>query len=100
MPSPASRAARRSRTGEQLRPRAQSTPRTRLTLEATVDKVTSSQLVGILPGDGSTDELIVVNTHTDGMNAFEENGGIGMVWLFGSYSRPPRAPPPTRTPVF
>ena len=39
------------------------------------------QLVGILPGDGSTDEVIILNSHTDGMNAFQENGGIALVWL-------------------
>jgi hypothetical protein len=88
------------RTGEQLRRRAQSTPKTRLTLVASVDKVTSSQLVGILPGDGSTDEVLIVNTHTDGMNAFEENGGIGMVWLARYFSQLPRAKRLKRTLVF
>ena len=87
-------------TGEVLRRRAQSTPKARLTLTASVDRVTSSQLVGILPGDGSTDEVIVVNTHTDGMNAFEENGGIGMVWLARYFSQLPRAKRLKRTLVF
>jgi hypothetical protein len=87
-------------TGEQLRRRAQSTPKARLTLVASVEQVTSSQLVGILPGDGSTDEVIIVNTHTDGMNAFEENGGIGMVWLARYFSRLPRAKRLKRTLVF
>lgn len=86
--------------GEQLRRRAQSTPKARLTLVAQVEKVTSSQLVGILPGAGTTDELIVVNTHTDGMNAFEENGGIGMVWLARYFAQLPPQKRLQRTLVF
>jgi hypothetical protein len=35
----------------------------------------------VLPGDGSTDEVLIVNTHTDGQNAFEENAGVACVAL-------------------
>jgi hypothetical protein len=34
-----------------------------------------------MPGDGSTDEVLILNTHTDGQNAFEENGGIALTAL-------------------
>jgi hypothetical protein len=79
-------------TGAALRRQARMTPKTRLTLTASEDKVVSSQLVGLLPGDPGTDEVLIVNTHTDGMNAFEENGGMGLVALARYFaSLPPRA---------
>jgi hypothetical protein len=66
-------------TGAKLRNAAQATPRARLTLVADVaPKTPSDSLVGILPGDGSTDEVLILNSHTDGQNAFEENGGIAL----------------------
>jgi hypothetical protein len=55
-----------------------------------VKQSSTPQLVGILPGDGSTDEVTIVNTHTDGQNAFEENGGIALVWLARYFSRLPK----------
>jgi hypothetical protein len=87
--------------GEQLRHQAQATPTARLTLTASLDNVNSPQLVGILPGaDPGTDELIILNTHTDGMNAFEENGGIGMVWLARYFASLPAKARLKRTLVF
>jgi hypothetical protein len=74
-------------TGGELRRHAQARPKTRLTLTASVEKSSTPQLVGILPGDGSTDEVMIVNTHTDGQNAFEENGGVALVWLARYFSR-------------
>jgi hypothetical protein len=68
-------------TGAKLRQYAEGRPNARLTQTASIQRTSTPQLVGILPGDGSTDELIILNTHTDGMNAFEENGGVGLVWL-------------------
>jgi hypothetical protein len=45
-----------------------------------------------LQGDPGTDEVLIVHTHTDGMNAFEENGGMGLVALARYFaSLPPRA---------
>ena len=88
-------------TGEQLRRQAHTTPSARLTLTASVKNVRSPQLVGLLAGaEPSTDELIVVNTHTDGMNAFEENGGIGMVWLARYFASLPAKARLKRTLVF
>ncbi len=66
-------------TGSHLRALAQGTPKVKLVLTADVAPDTpSDSLVGIMPGDGSTDEVLIVNTHTDGQNAFEENGGIAL----------------------
>ena len=66
-------------TGRKLRAAAQGTPKARMRLLADVAPNTpSDSLVGIMPGDGSTDEVIILNTHTDGQNAFEENGGIAL----------------------
>jgi hypothetical protein len=66
-------------TGTRLRSLAQGTPKTRLVLTAALAPNTpSDSLVGIMPGDGSTDEVLILNTHTDGQNAFEENGGIAL----------------------
>lgn len=66
-------------TGTKLRALAQGTPRVNLVLTADVSPNTpSDSLVGILPGDGSTDEVVILNSHTDGQNAFEENGGIAL----------------------
>jgi hypothetical protein len=87
-------------TGARLRRYAATNPRTRITLTASVKPSSTDQLVGILPGTGSTDEVIIVNSHTDGMNAFEENGGVGMVWLARYFARLPRARRLQRTLVF
>jgi hypothetical protein len=66
-------------TGTRLRALAKETPRVNLVLTADVEPDTpSDSLVGIMPGDGSTDEVTIINTHTDGQNAFEENGGIAL----------------------
>jgi hypothetical protein len=77
-------------TGAKLRRYARQLPHARLTMTASLKRTTTPQLVGILPGDGSTDEVMILNTHTDGMNAFEENGGIGLVWLARYFANLPR----------
>jgi hypothetical protein len=87
-------------TGTKLRRCAQSLPKTRLTLTATVKPSSTDQLVGILPGDGSTDEVLILNTHTDGQNAFEENGGIGLVWLARYFAQLPKSRRLKRSLVF
>jgi len=47
-------------------------------------------LIATLPG-ASSDEVIIVNTHTDGPNATEENGGIGIVALAKYFSKVPKS---------
>ena len=87
-------------TGDRLRRLSQSRPKTRLTLTAVVKPSSTDQLVGILPGDGSTDEVMILNTHTDGQNAFEENGGVGLVHLARYFARLPRSRRLKRSLVF
>jgi PA domain len=47
-------------------------------------------VIATLPGT-SADEVIVVNTHTDGPNATEENGGVAIVALAKYFSKIPLA---------
>ena len=77
--------------GAELRNAAKAGANVTLTLDATVtpDRPTDT-LLAELPGS-SEDELIIVNTHTDGNNATEENGGIGLLALAQYFSRLPRA---------
>jgi hypothetical protein len=62
----------------------------KVVLDATEHPDTASDTVwGVLPG--STDEVVVVNTHTDGCNATEENGGLAVTSLAWALSRLPVA---------
>jgi hypothetical protein len=76
-------------TGSRLRTQSITTPRARLTLTATLQNTKSDSLVAILPG--STDEVLVVNTHTDGQNAYEENAGIACVALAKHFAALPKS---------
>jgi hypothetical protein len=88
-------------TGQRLRALAASTPKARLTLTARVTPNTpSDSLVAILPGAGSSNELMIVNTHTDGMNAYEENAGIALVALAKYFAGLPASRRLNRTLVF
>jgi len=51
-----------------------------LTADITAGAATET-VWGWLKGSGDTGEHIIVNTHTDGPNAIEENGGLGLVAL-------------------
>lgn len=51
-----------------------------LTADITVGAATET-IWGVLKGSGTTGESIIVNTHTDGPNATEENGGLGLLAL-------------------
>jgi hypothetical protein len=51
-----------------------------LTADITVGAATET-IWGWLKGSGSTGENMIVNTHTDGPNATEENGGLGLLAL-------------------
>ena len=46
-------------------------------------------IIATLPG-ASADEIIIVNTHTDGPNATEENGALGIVALMKYFAKIPR----------
>ena len=51
-----------------------------LTADITVGAATET-VWGWLEGSGHTGENIIINTHTDGPNATEENGGLGLLAL-------------------
>jgi hypothetical protein len=77
-------------TGTKLRTAAAARPSARLTLTATRREGTSDSLLGYLPGTGDGNEVLILNTHTDGEGFVEENGGVALVQLarhFGSLRR-------------
>ncbi len=68
------------KTGAELRQLAAQGGQATLTLEATITPNTSTDTVyGLLPG--TSDEIVLVHTHSDGPNAVEENGPVGVVAL-------------------
>ena len=67
--------------GARLRRQAAGTPRIRLVLDARLATASSDTLVATLPGGDLAEEVVIVNTHTDGQNAFEENAGVASVAL-------------------
>lgn len=84
-------------TGNQLRALA-GTAEATLTLTASVrEQVQTDTLVAILPG--ASDENMIINTHTDGQNAFEENGAVACLEVARHYASIPQAERP-RTLVF
>ena len=77
------------KTGAELRQMAGA--RATLTLDAEIiPNSPTDTLIATLPGV-SADEIILVNTHTDGPNAFQENGGIGLLTCAKYFSRLPKA---------
>jgi hypothetical protein len=62
-----------------------------LVLEAqTYADTPTDTVVATLPGMTS-DEIVIVNTHTDGPNATEENGALGLVAIAKYFSKIPRS---------
>jgi hypothetical protein len=77
------------KTGDQLAAIAAAGGDATITLEATIAPNTPTDTVyGVLPG--ASDEIVLVHTHSDGPNACEENGGIGVVALAKYLSNLPR----------
>ncbi|MGH7291575.1 MAG: hypothetical protein ACREJT_10220, partial [Myxococcota bacterium] len=77
--------------GEQLRAAAERGATATLTLEATVtDGAPTDTVYAVLPGR-SDRETIIVNTHTDGPNACEENGPAGVLALAKYFAGLPAA---------
>ncbi|WP_200872649.1 hypothetical protein [Polycyclovorans algicola] len=66
-------------TGEAIRRLAKRGARARLTLHAQWNASNVPSLTAILPG--SSDEVMIINTHTDGQNFIEENGCMTLVQL-------------------
>lgn len=61
-------------------------PTVRMVMSAQKKTVTSPSLVAILPGAGDTDDVMIVNTHSDGPNFVEENGVVAQVELARYFS--------------
>lgn len=78
-------------TGAQLKILAASDSETQLnlTLEAEVEETTTRNLFGLIPG--MSDELTVVNSHTDGTNALEDNGPDAMIGMAQYLNRLPQS---------
>jgi hypothetical protein len=78
-------------TGAKLKEMARGGAKATVVLEAdTFPDSPTDTLIATLPGV-SADEVILVNTHTDGPNATEENGGIGIIALAKYFARIPKA---------
>jgi hypothetical protein len=78
-------------TGARLKTLTGTGAKATLTLEADlIPDTATSTLIATLPGT-SSEEIIIVNTHTDGPNATEENGGLGIVALAKYFSRIPKS---------
>jgi hypothetical protein len=76
-------------TGAKLRSLAGTGATATVVLEADIFPDTPTDtLIATLPG-ASSEEIIIVNTHTDGPNATEENGAIGILALAKYFSKIP-----------
>ena len=76
-------------TGERLKELAKKGRRATLTLEATIEKEAETNTIYTMIHGSNTNETIIVNTHTDGPNACEENGGIALLALAHYFSKIP-----------
>ncbi len=75
-------------TGASLKQQAKAGVRARLTVPATVKKMSSRNLIGFIPGRSS--ELVVLHCHTDGSNAIEDNGPAAIVAISQYLARLPK----------
>jgi len=77
-------------TGNKIRSLAGTGAKATVVLEADVfQDAPTDTVIATLPGT-SLDEVIIINTHTDGPNANEENGGIGALALAKYFSQIPK----------
>ena len=77
-------------TGQKLKGAAASGASVNLIMHAISHPDTpTDNLWAMLPG--KTDEVIVINTHTDGCNACEENGALGVVALARYFAKIPQS---------
>jgi hypothetical protein len=78
-------------TGVKLKSLAGGGSKATVVLEADIHADTPTDtLIATLPGTNS-DEVILVNTHTDGPNATEENGGLGILALAKYFAKLPKS---------
>lgn len=59
-----------------------------LVLDAVVDRVETSNVLGLIPG--ASDELVVLQSHTDGPNGIEDNGPEAILAMAAYLARLPR----------
>lgn len=77
--------------GQEVRDKAIAGATATLVLDADITKGAATDTIwGILPGTDPK-EAVVVNTHSDGPNVAEENGGLGLLALAREYAAVPRA---------
>ena len=65
-----------------------------MTVEADIDQVSTSTVWALLPGarrGNADEEILVCNTHSDGPNIAEENGGVAVVDMARYFARVPLA---------
>lgn len=60
-----------------------------LTLAAQSSAASTDMLVTVIPG--ASDEIVILNTHTDGQNAIEENGGVILRSIAQQLAKVPRS---------
>ncbi|WP_328856397.1 hypothetical protein OG579_13850 [Williamsia herbipolensis] len=76
---------------EQVRADARRGARAKLVMHARHAMAASTETVyAVLPGTHPT-ESVIINTHTDGPNVAEENGGIGVLSLAAQFARIPQS---------
>lgn len=85
-------------TGQTLRTQAGDRPETRLTLDAPIEKTPIRSVTAVLPGE--SDEVVVVASHSDGQNVFEENGAVALVHMARHFASLPPGQRLERTLVF
>ncbi len=85
-------------TGQALRQQAMAGRQARFILSAERKEARMSSVTAILPGQSR--ETIIFNTHTDGQNFVEENGGVAFVHLARHFASLPRRKRLKRTLVF
>ena len=78
------------KTGGRLREFARQGAKATLVLDAEIDRSAASKtLYCVLPGQ-TAKETVIINTHTDGPNACEENGGIALLSLARYFANHPQ----------
>lgn len=87
-------------TGRTLLQAARGNPRVHFLMAAAKKRVTSPSLVATLEQGRGSDEVMIVNTHTDGPNFAEENGTVALVALARYFSKVPANKKLSRTLVF
>lgn len=77
-------------TGKKLKAMAASQVSATLTMHAVVHPNSPTDNIwAVLPG--KTEEAVIINTHTDGCNAIEENGALGVVALANYFAKIPQS---------